>query len=69
MTLLPTIVLTSTHDALLQQLAEARTERTGMTVERARRQIEVDALRIGIDAVQTAEGVLEGQRRAQVLES
>ena len=51
-----TIVLTSTHDALLQQLAEARAERTGMTVERARRQIEVDALRIGIDAVQTADG-------------
>jgi predicted ArsR family transcriptional regulator len=61
-----TLVLTSPHDALLQQLAEARAERTGVSVEKARRQVELEAVRIGLAAVQTAESVLAEQRRFSV---
>jgi len=51
-----TVKLTRTHDALLQQLAEARAARTGGAVEAARRAVEVEALREGI-AVLQHEGV------------
>ena len=63
MTSPPTIVLTSTHDALLQHLAEARAERAGVAVQEARLTVEIEALLIGIGVLQTAEHMLE-QRRA-----
>lgn len=66
MTSPPTIVLTSTHDALLQQLAEARAERAGVSVKEARFTVELEAMLIGIGALQTAESVLGEQRRVEV---
>jgi hypothetical protein len=47
-----TLVLTSPHDALLQQLAEARARHEGLDIERARRAVELDVLCSGICAVQ-----------------
>jgi hypothetical protein len=49
------LALTSTHDALLTELAEARAARTGEDVERARRAVEIDALRAGIEELQELE--------------
>ena len=49
------LVLTSTHDALLTDLAEARAARTGEDVERARRGVELDAMRAGIEELQELE--------------
>ena len=66
MTSPPTIVLNSTHDALLQKLAEARAERAGVAVQEARLTVEIEALLIGIGALQTAESVLGEQRRVEV---
>ena len=55
MTAPPVLVLTSTHDALLTQLAEARAARTGEDVERARRGVEIDVVRAGIEELQELE--------------
>ena len=52
-----TIALTSIHDALLQQLAEARAERTGKPIEITRRHVELSILRLGIAAMQKIYGV------------
>ena len=51
----PILVLPSTYDALLTQLAEARAARTGEDVERARRAVELDVVRAGIEELQELE--------------
>jgi hypothetical protein len=47
-----TLVLTSTHDALLHQLAEARARHEGLDIARARRAVELDVMCSGLCAVQ-----------------
>ena len=51
----PVLRLTLLHDELLHQLAEARAARTGADVDRARRSIELDVMRLGLVAVQHLE--------------
>jgi len=51
----PILVLPSTYDALLTELAEARAARTGEDVERARRAVELDVLLAGIEELQELE--------------
>lgn len=49
------LVLPSTYNALLTQLAEARARRTGEDLKRARRAVELHALRAGIEELQELE--------------
>jgi hypothetical protein len=47
--------LTFVHDELLRQLAETRAARTGADVDRARRSVELEVIRLGLVAVQRQE--------------
>jgi hypothetical protein len=51
----PMLRLTLLHDELLRQLAETRAARTGADVDRARRSIELEVMRLGLVAVQRLE--------------
>ena len=51
----PVLRLTFLHDEVLRQLAEARAARIGADVDRARRSVEHEVMRLGLVAVQRQE--------------
>jgi hypothetical protein len=51
----PVLRLTLLHDELLRQLAETRAAQTGADVDRTRRSVELDVMRLGLVAVQRQE--------------
>jgi hypothetical protein len=51
----PMLRLTLLHDELLRQLAETRAARTGADIDRARRSVELEVMRLGLVAVQRQE--------------